>query len=81
MGLTTALMVLVGAAMVVVSLFYRSDEAPPIASLNPRKWTPIWKQQSHYVGPGYFLMIYGFGVAGLGLLLRFVFLGWDSWHP
>ncbi|MEW5875891.1 MAG: hypothetical protein AB1752_12015 [Candidatus Zixiibacteriota bacterium] len=79
MELVSALLVLIGLGMVLGSLFYRSENAPPIASFNPKHWTPIWKQQSHFVGRGFFLMIAGFGLFGLGVLVRFVGLALDSW--
>jgi len=79
LNLTTALMMIIGFGMVFASIFYRSPDAPPIASFYPKHWTPIWKQQSHFRGPGYQLMRWGFHIASLGIILRFIFMGWDSW--
>jgi hypothetical protein len=36
MGLVTAIMMLIGFAMVMASVFYRVPDAPPVASLYPK---------------------------------------------
>ena len=79
MGLLTAFMIIIGGVMFFASAFYRAPDAPSIPSFNPKHWVPVWKQQSHFRGPGYALMFWGIQIMGLGVLLRFIFLGWDSW--
>lgn len=60
---------LLGAALLFVSLFFRTESAPPIASVNPRDWVPVWRQQSHYSPTGFVLMIVGLEMfCGWGLL-------------
>ena len=79
MGLLTALMIIIGGVMFFSSIFFRAPGAPSVPSFNPKHWTPVWKQRSHFRGPGYALMRWGIHIMGLGVLLRFIFLGWDSW--
>ena len=79
MNLATALMMLIGFGMFIASAFYRAPDAPAIPSFNPKDWKPLWKQKDHFRGPGYKLAILGLNIAGLGIILRLIFLGWDSW--
>jgi len=48
-----------GLLMEVVAIFYLKPDTP-IASFNPKKWKPIWKQRGYFKGPGYAIMIIGF---------------------
>ncbi len=80
MGLATALMILTGGLMFFGSIRYRTADAPPVASINPKHWTPIWKQKGHFRAPGYGIMLSGIGLMCIGIILRFAFLGWDSWQ-
>ncbi|GAB4324593.1 MAG: hypothetical protein Kow0074_17670 [Candidatus Zixiibacteriota bacterium] len=78
MNLVTAVLGLIGIGMVFTSLFYRKSDAPEIASLNPAKWVPVWKQQAHFRGPGYALMRWGFDLLGVAVLLQFILMGWNA---
>ena len=78
MGLLTACMIIIGGVMFFASIFYRAPDAPPVPSFNPKHWTPVWKQRSHFRGPGYALMLTGLSLFCFAIVLRFVFLGWDS---
>jgi hypothetical protein len=77
--LVTAIMIIIGGVVFFASVFYRAPNAPSVPSFNPKHWTPTWKQQSHLRGPGCALMRWGLHIFGFGVLLRLIFLGWDSW--
>ena len=79
-GLVTAIVMLIGFGMFLSSIFYRKPDAPPIASLNPKHWIPVWKQQDHFRGPGYSLMRWGLRLASVAIVVRVVLMGWDSWQ-
>ena len=75
MNLVTAFMMIIGGVMFFASVFYRAPDAPSVPSFNPKHWTPVWKQQSHFRGPGYTLMRWGIHIVGLGFCCGSFFWG------
>lgn len=65
-----AIISLVGALLLFVSLFFRSESAPPVGSPNPRDWVPVWRQQSHFREPGFLLMLIGLELFSGGALIN-----------
>lgn len=49
---------LTGLLLFVGSVFFRRSDAPK-PSLNPRHWTPIWRSEGHFRGPGFLMMFIG----------------------
>lgn len=64
---------LVGGVLFIASAWFRTPDAPPVASLNPRNWVPIWKTRHWYRPPGYSLATIGLGIFSLcGIALSFI---------
>jgi len=74
----SAILTVVGGVAFFSSVFFRTAEAPPFASLNPRHWKPMWKGEvrTWFRTPGYALMVGGWVAFGIGLALRWVFVDW-----
>jgi hypothetical protein len=56
---------LAGAGLMISSIAFRTAGAPPIASLNPRHWVPLWKTKRWYKPPGYILAQAGLSIMGI----------------
>ena len=78
MPIVSAVLVILGFVVFFSDAFFRTPEAPPIASLNPRHWKPIWtREYRKWVRPpGYFLTIAGWIMFSIGIGLRWLFVGW-----
>lgn len=63
----------------VSSIFFRCPDAPRIASLKPKDWTPIWRQNSHFRPPGFWLIFGGFTAFGAATMVGWIVFGWDTW--
>ena len=76
MDLATGIVALIGASLLITSVFFRRSDHPRM-SWNPKDWVPVWKQKSYYRPPGYWMMIIGLGLFCLGtMIITFVFR-WD----
>lgn len=64
-----AVATLLGIALVIWSLFYRTEAHPGTPSFSPRDWRPIWKTRSWYTPMGYKLHILGWSIFGLGAVI------------
>lgn len=68
MDIATVILTLIGFGMFLASAFFRAPDAPPIPSFNLKHWTPIWKPQSNFRGPGFRLMVFVIDIFGLSFL-------------
>jgi len=64
-----AAMFLVGLAMVLSALRYRTPACPPLPSFNPREWRPVWKMQDWFEPKAYRLHLIGWALASAGCVL------------
>ncbi len=58
---------LIGLLLFVGSVFFRRPDAPK-PSFNPKNWTPIWRQESHFRGPGFIMMFFGLELFSLAFV-------------
>lgn len=70
-----AVMVFIGAALFFSSIFFRARGAPPVVSINPRHWIPIWKTRQWFRPPGYALSVIGITLFGIGAIALTI-VGW-----
>ena len=78
MLITSTALILLGGVAFFGSIFYRTPEAPPIASLKLSHWKPVWHPvvRTWFRPPGYLLMSGGLALFILGALLHWFFVGW-----
>jgi uncharacterized protein YjeT (DUF2065 family) len=71
-------LILFGGLACFCSILFRTPEAPPFASLNPRHWKPVWRRAARqsFRSPGYMLTHGGLALLLTGVLIRYVVAGW-----
>ncbi len=74
----SSLLIILGGIAFFSSVLFRTPEAPPFASLNPKLWKPVWHHtvQDSFRPPGYVLMNGGLVLFLIGTLLHWVFVDW-----
>ncbi len=53
---------IVGLVLILTSLACRTKEHPPLASMNPRHWKPLWKMRSWFTPRGFKFHLIGWGL-------------------
>ena len=78
MLIISSLLIILGGIAFFSSLLFRTPEAPPFASLNPRHWKPVWHPavRRSFHPPGYILMTGGLVLFLTGVLIRYVVADW-----
>lgn len=70
MALVFHIVELTGLLLFAGSVFFRRPDAPK-PSFSPKNWTPIWRQESYFRGPGFLMMYLGLQLLGLALVGSF----------
>jgi hypothetical protein len=78
MEILSAILMIIGGIAFFSSVIFRTDKAPPVASLDPRHWKPVWSSavRESFRSPGYLLMNGGLISLAIGVLLRWIFVRW-----
>lgn len=78
MLITSSALIILGGVLFFASAMFRTPEAPPFGSLNPRHWKPMWNREMRtwFRPPGYTLMVGGWALFVIGIAMHWIFIGW-----